>query len=59
MARLAFIGLVVLAAVCLAFGPVGIGIGVVLLAGVGVLISLHRRRQWREAGRLPEGRVGR
>jgi hypothetical protein len=59
MSRLVFTGLVVLAAVCLAFGAVGIGVGVVLLAGVGVLIYLDRRRQGTEFAQLPEGRAGR
>ena len=59
MARMAFTGLIVLVAVSLAFGPVGIGLGVALVAGIGVLIHLARRRQSFEFGRLPDGRVGR
>jgi hypothetical protein len=44
-ARFIVTGVVVFAAVCIAFGGVGIGVGVVVLAGVGVLLHLERKRQ--------------
>ena len=55
---LIFSGLIVLAVVCLTFGPLGIGVGVVLLVGMGPLLHAHRRRPWSERGHMPEARAG-
>jgi hypothetical protein len=52
-ARLSVVGLIVVAAVCLAFGAVGVGVGLGVLAGLGVLIYLHQRRKWAGLGRVP------
>jgi ABC-type tungstate transport system substrate-binding protein len=45
--RISLVGLAVLAAACLAFGAVGIGIGVAVLIGGGALAYVRRRRRWR------------
>jgi 4-hydroxybenzoate polyprenyltransferase len=52
-ARLAFVGLVVLVAVCFALGAVGIAVGCLVLAAIAVVVQLERRRRWRQRGRLP------
>jgi F0F1-type ATP synthase membrane subunit c/vacuolar-type H+-ATPase subunit K len=53
LARLVIMGLIVFAAVCLAFGAVGVGIGIGMLAGIAVLLYLRRRRTWVELGQIP------
>lgn len=47
LARISFVGLVVFVAMCLAFGAVGIGIGVAVLIGGGALEYVRRKRRWR------------
>jgi len=54
--RLTAVGLLVLAAVCLAFGAVGIGVGIGALTGIAVLIYVQRRRRWSEMSRIPSAR---
>jgi Na+/melibiose symporter-like transporter len=53
-ARVIVTGCIVLVAVCFALGAVGIGIGIVVLAGIAVLVHFERQRRWRALGR-PEG----
>jgi hypothetical protein len=52
--RIVLTGIIVLGAVCLAFGAVGVGIGVGALAGIVVLVLSVRRRRWEESGRIPD-----
>lgn len=43
--RVAGFGLVVVAAICLAFGPIGIGVGLALLVGLGGFVYFRRQRR--------------
>jgi hypothetical protein len=51
--RLTVVGSIVLAAVCLAFGSVGVAAGIGVLTGMAVVIHLRRRRKWSEPGPMP------
>jgi anti-sigma factor RsiW len=55
VARLAVAGLVVFAAVCVAYGAVGVGVGAVILVGAAVFVRIERRRRHSTPGRLPHG----
>ncbi len=43
-------GLIVIAAVCAAFGAVGIGIGIAVVVGGAVFFFVERRRRWSRRG---------
>jgi hypothetical protein len=48
--RVMVTGLIVFAAVCAAFGAVGIGIGIAVLVTGGVVLYFEGRRRWRHKG---------
>jgi hypothetical protein len=52
--RLAVAGAIVFAAVCAAFGAVGIGIGIVVVVAGAVVFHFERRRRWRHQGGTPD-----
>ncbi len=47
LARIALVGFVALAAVCLAFGAVGVAVGAAVLVGVAGMVRSRRLRRWR------------
>ncbi|MGH9081699.1 MAG: hypothetical protein ACRDYE_16755 [Acidimicrobiales bacterium] len=53
------VGLIVLATVCIAFGAVGVAIGIGLVIGIAALLYPRRRRTLSELGRLPAPPRGR
>ena len=51
--RVVATGLIVLVALCLAFGDAGIAAGVVVVAGIAAAVFLQRRRRWRRQSTFP------
>jgi hypothetical protein len=47
------VGFIVLAAVSLAFGAVGVGVGIGVLTGMAALVYLRRRRSLSQLGGIP------
>ena len=52
--RLLVAGSIVFAAVCAAFGAVGIGIGIVVVVAGAVIFHFERRRRWKQQGATPD-----
>jgi O-antigen ligase len=50
-----FAAVIVFAAVCVSFGAVGLGSGVVVLFGVAALVRQQRRRRMSGLGQIPDG----
>jgi len=48
--RVVVAGSIVFAAVCAAFGAVGIGVGILVVVGGAVILHFERRRRWRQQG---------
>jgi hypothetical protein len=52
--RVMVTGVIVVAAVCAAFGAVGIGVGIVVVVAGAVVVHFERRRRWRNQGVGPD-----